>query len=430
MKLEKVLFILEKEFKIKPERKGNSFFFLCPFHKDKNPSLSMEPKRMFFNCFGCDFKAKNIYYFWSKYKNISIEETFEELSALGYIKPVNKKKLLIDEDNNYKNSLDIISSIYTNNLFSHEGKTVLKYLKEERKIGKSTIEDFRIGASISSDQIVMILQKKENEKFAKSAIELGLITTKNEEDNFDFFWKKQVIIPIENSEGEIVLIASRKIINGENKYIFLPSTIVCEKSSTIYNYKNLLNSNEEFCYIVEGFFDVLSLYERGVKNCISFLGTSVSSQQLEMIKNLKKKFLIFFDGDRAGKEGSILVSSSLMRKGIDCEIIKTEFGKDPDEICKEEKLSQELEKRSNPFVFSIEYYENVFQIKENPQRLQSFLRKVSQSFWWTNESIRKFLAEKISESLNTSYEETWKIISSEMEEAEGFEPSRVPMHAY
>jgi DNA primase len=86
MEVEKVIKILERELRMKPKKIGTNFFFVCPFHNDKNPSLGFETKNMFFNCFGCNFKAKNVYDFWSKYKRISFDETLDEFINLGYIK--------------------------------------------------------------------------------------------------------------------------------------------------------------------------------------------------------------------------------------------------------------------------------------------------------------------------------------------------------
>ncbi|HXN54385.1 MAG TPA: CHC2 zinc finger domain-containing protein [Mycoplasmatales bacterium] len=411
LKIDKIMRILESELKINLERKGSNILFLCPFHNDKNPSLSLETNKKFFKCFGCQFKARDIYHFWSIYKGIDIEETIRELYSLGYINSMKFYDPEKEKNKKYFETLETFSDLYMNNLLSSNCNEALKYLTEVRKIPKSMIRFFNIGASLGNNQITEILKKNIDDEIAKSAIDLKLVSFKNNK-NFDFFWKKQIILPIKDENGRVVSIASRSLENNAgNKYLFLPTNVLREKSSLIYNYYNVKISNEKFCYLVEGFFDVISMTLYGIKNCLSTLGSTVSDSQIETLKKLKKKIIIFFDGDQAGFEGSIFTSIKFIENDIDCEIIECKDKFDPDELCKNDKIKHLIDNAHNPIIFSIFYYYKKFELVENPQRNSQFIKLISKIFNKLSDDIKEFIIKKISEIVNLEYNKTKEIFN-------------------
>src|SRR5207247_1908608 len=90
------------------------------------------------------------------------------------------------------------------------------------------------------------------------------------------------------------------------------------------------------CYLVEGFFDVISLGKLGIENCVALLGTNLSEEQVKLLDELKKRIILFLDGDKSGQEATINVSARLLLREIDCEIIKNNYPSDPDEICRQQ----------------------------------------------------------------------------------------------
>src|SRR5436190_15470613 len=115
---------------------------------------------------------------------------------------------------------------------------------------------------------------------------------------------------------------------------------------------------EDFCYLVEGFFDVISLTQKGINNCLASLGTMLSKPQISLLKKLKKKIILFLDGDSAGKQATIKIALVLLAHDVECEIINHSLSLDPDEICqqRQEKLTHILQKKEDPYLYILQHF--------------------------------------------------------------------------
>src|SRR6185436_1547755 len=202
----------------------------------------------------------------------------------------------------------------------------------------------------------------------------------------DFFPAQHLIIPLANPEGKIVAYAARKIgeiAPGEGKYKYLPSYQHYQKSSLLYNYSAVKKNRAEECYLVEGFFDVISLNKLGVENCLALLGTNLSEEQIKLLNALKKRIILFLDSDKAGQEATINSAVQLLLREIDCEIIKNDYSGDPDEICRQldqEKVQTILQNRENPYLFILNYYFVKGKVQDNPQRTNRFISEIAKIF--------------------------------------------------
>lgn len=401
-----ILHLLTNKLNFAPKQMGKSIFFLCPFHSDKNPSLSFEPSRKIFTCFSCSFKASDIFDFWAQYKKITSEEALVEISQLGYfsLAVIQEKK---KQEQKNKNKIFVLNSlvtdIYQHNLFTEPGREVLNYLQNQRRISRTMIERFSLGCTISNKQITNIFSQAKNDNFSSFDLTTTNLTwITNDNRMGDFFGEKQLIIPLTNHEGKIVSFAARKIGTvpvTEGKYKYLPSHQYYHKSSLLYNYPVVKKSRTEECYLVEGFFDVISLTERGVENCVALLGTNLAEEQLKLLSELKKRIIIFLDGDRAGQEATINVSTKLLLNEIDCEIVKSDYPDDPDQIChypEQNLLFTILQQRENPYSFILDHYFQEWKVAENPQRINRFVSEIAKIFQKFKTNIQDFLIEKIS----------------------------------
>ncbi|CAI2194128.1 3827_t:CDS:2, partial [Funneliformis geosporum] len=158
-------------------------------------------------------------------------------------------------------------------------------------------------------------------------------------------------------------------------YKYLPSYQYYQKSSLLYNYPTVKKNRTEECYLVEGFFDVISLHKLGVENCLALLGTNLSEAQTKLLIELKKRIILFLDSDKAGQEATVNAAVKLLLKEVDCEVIKSNYEGDPDEICQQ----QNKEKVGN-----------------NPQRISRFVSEIAEVFRKFKPSIYDFLIAKIS----------------------------------
>ena len=259
--------------------------------------------------------------------------------------------------------LSLITDIYQHNLLTQPGREVLHYLQTERQLDKKTIDHFGLGCSINNRQLSNLLFSQKNDHFSTEdllATNLVWITENNR--TCDFFPVQHLIIPLANPEGKIVAFAARKIGEippSEGKYKYLPSYQYYQKSSLLYNYSVAKKSRTEECYLVEGFFDVISLSKLGIENCVALLGTNLSEEQIRLLGELKKRIIFFLDSDKAGQEATINGAVKLLLREVDCEIIKNNYPGDPDEICRQqekETIKSILQNRENPYLFILNYY--------------------------------------------------------------------------
>jgi len=252
-----------------------------------------------------------------------------------------------------------VKDIYQHNLLTSPGRKILNYLQNQRQLTPQLIDRFSLGCSINSKQLISLLFSRQEFSTGLLQTNLGQINSNNQ--TYDYFAAHQLIFSLSNENGKIVAFTSRKITVGpeESKYNYLPNYQTYQKSALLYNYAAAQQNRAEDCYLVEGFFDVISLTGLGVENCVALLGTNCSAKQLQLLRQLKKRIVLFLDGDRAGREATINIALALLKKEIDCEIISHSYQGDPDEICRQEKSEQVfniLQTRQNPYLFILDYY--------------------------------------------------------------------------
>jgi len=168
---------------------------------------------------------------------------------------------------------------------------------------------------------------------------------------------------------------AKEVSKSLSKYKYLPSYQYYHKSALLYNYLTVKKSRAEECYVVEGFFDVISLTKVGIENCVALLGTNLTFEQTKLLTNLKKRIVLFLDSDAAGQLATVNIILQLLKQEIDCETVKPEYQGDPDEVCRQFNQPREgfnhsdttkeplpiqeiLKKRENPYSFILHYYFN------------------------------------------------------------------------
>lgn len=413
---ENIIQLLKNEFRLSFSKRGQDYFTFCPFHKEKTSSFAFEPEKKFFKCFGCGFGVRNFFELWAQIKGVSLVRAKQEIKQLGY--QVGSEETLSEqkENNQEKKLLSLVSKIYQHNLCSLIGKKVYAYLKQKRQLDYSIIQQFVLGCSVSHQQLTNLFSSSEE---AKQLLLLNLLRSKENNKISDFFGENQLIIPLHNEKGEIVAFAARQTTQDplwiNSKYNYLPNYENYQKSKLLYNYFRVKQISEDFCYLVEGFFDVISLTQKGINNCLASLGTMLSKQQVNLIKKLKKKIIIFLDGDSAGKQATIKIALTLLACDIECEIINHSLSLDPDEICqqKQGELTCILQKKEDPYFYILQHFAQVWEIRENPQSVQNFIRKIAKLFKNFSSKVQDFLIEKISSLIRWSQTEVKEVYFAE-----------------
>jgi DNA primase len=344
------------------KKAGRNFTGLCPFHQEKTPSFSVNRDKQIFYCFGCG-EGGNVITFLMKIADKTFPEAIEYLAEkTGVVLP----PMSSGKEGRQKDSLkDGIINLnlkaaqqFSRNLSSGAGTAARKYL-QDRGIAEEIIKQFRLG--YVPDTWRSLTDYIENNGFSmKLAEQAGLVIAGKEGSFYDRF-RGRLIFPIENVFGEIVAFGGRVLEKGEPKYLNSPESPVYTKGKNLYG---LNKAKEEirkrgFALIVEGYFDLISLWNAGICNVVATLGTALTREHIELLRRYTVEVVALFDPDEAGIKAldrslELFLSTQMRARAL---ILPGEY--DPDDYVRKfgkEKM-EELISRSQPL--SDYYIENV-----------------------------------------------------------------------
>jgi len=328
------------------KKRGANYLGLCPFHNEKTPSFSVSPSKGIYKCFGCG-KAGNVVNFIIEHEHYSYPEALKYL-AKRYGIEVEEEEVTpemqqeLDERESMFAVNTFIAKHLQENLFdTQEGKSIgLSYLKE-RDYRESTIENFQLGYALDNW-----------EAYSKNAIENGykkeiLVKTGlsiNKDDRLIDRFKGRVIFPIHNLTGKVIGFGGR-ILSSEKstaKYINSPESDVYNKSKVLYGIYFARNAivKQNNCFLVEGYTDVISLFQAGIENVVSSSGTSLTVDQIKLIKRFTPNISILYDGDPAGIKASFRGIDLILEQGMNVKIVLFPEGEDPDSYVRSHRTSE------------------------------------------------------------------------------------------
>ncbi|PNR97144.1 DNA primase [Petrotoga sp. 9PWA.NaAc.5.4] len=349
-------------------KKGKNYSALCPFHTEDTPSFYIFPDTQTFHCFGCGAHG-DVITFLEKYEQISFLEALKKLgSYAGITVELNQNsvpdEILLNEE---------VSKLYTNTLLNLPSySSVWKYLNK-RGIDKDLVEEFELGFA-NGNEVKKVLEENMFDK--QIAINNRLIL-----EDKEFFYNR-LIIPIRDNSGLLVGFSGRLINENENlpKYINSSENRFFKKSKILYMYyktKKFIKEND-FAIIVEGYFDVISLYKLGFKNTTAILGSSFTKDHALDILKSTNKIITMYDMDEAGKKATLSTIEALYSKDFQIAVAKYP-AKDPDELVKKKDKSYiaEILKTSYKFhEFIVDYYAEKYDLS-NDFGLEKFLQEMT-----------------------------------------------------
>lgn len=353
-------------------KKGKNYVGVCPFHDDRDPSLTVSQDKQIFKCFACG-TGGNVFNFVSRYENISFVESVVEVAKLSNIQLDN-----IDISNNqpnqhllpyYKLNQSFIE--YTNYMLMSSSHTqILQYL-HNRGIKDELIKKFEIGYNPSNDALYHYLKAK---KFTdEEMIEANLVRLTNQ--GIHDVFSSRITIPIHDKYGNpIAFTARRTIENDEAKYINTTETPCYVKGNVIFNYHRALPFAKKNgkVILVEGAMDTIAFYKADIENVVATLGTACTKEQLKLLKQMHVRIDVCYDGDDAGIHATYKFGKMASENGIEFEIIDNKTGLDPDEIIEKYGLN-ELKSLSNKTIswidFCFEYLQKKFNLENYSQRV-------------------------------------------------------------
>ena len=317
------------------KKRGRNFFGLCPFHEEKTPSFSVAPDKGIYHCFGCG-KGGNAVNFIIENEKLSFVEAIQQLGQhLGIqveFSGSNESKNLFD--NLYKIHEDA-SSLYHKTLLSDRGKKALKYLMD-RGLSLESIKLFSVGFAPESSKFLLNTIKSNG--YDREVLEKSGLFGYSKSEFFDRF-RSRIMFPIWNSSSKIVGFGGRVFASEDPaKYMNSPETPLYKKSDIFYGLHNARNAIRKngYAILVEGYTDVIQLYQNGIKNCVAVSGTAFSERHVSQMKRFCSKALLAYDGDSAGISATLKTGYNLIKGGIEAQVIEIPNKLDPDEWVSKE----------------------------------------------------------------------------------------------
>ncbi|MDU5805981.1 MAG: DNA primase [Peptoniphilus harei] len=342
------------------KRSGSNYMGLCPFHSEKTPSFSVSPSKSIFKCFGCGVGG-DVITFVMKRENLSFPEAVEFLAdkynvRLEVYKDENKEAR---EKRNRLYEINREAGLHFLKNYQASQKTQL-YLKN-RMLSDKTIRSYGIGYSKDSwtdlyDHLTKMGYKEEE------LLELNLIS-KSKNGNYIDRFRDRVMFPIINRNNRIIGFGARAFGDAKPKYLNSRETPIFHKGSNVFNI-NIISreSTRERIILVEGYMDVISLYNSGINYSIASLGTSLTIDQANIIKKMAKDIYICYDSDNAGINATLRAIDIFLQASVNPKIIELEGGLDPDDFIKK----YGVEGFENKIKSAISYIEfKIKKLKEN-----------------------------------------------------------------
>ena len=384
------------------KRRGKEFIGLSPFKNEKTPSFTVNDEKGFYHCFSTSEQG-NIFDFLMKTQSFKFGEAVKSLAAEAGMQPFRFTKIDDEREKRfsiYKKIYEKYNGLAIKNLFNKNNYYALEYLLKKRNLLKNSIEEFKIGFISRDNYFYEELKKDFSEKEIQDT---GLFYQNEKTKKFIDRFNSRIIFPINSIAGNTIAFGGRAISSEKiAKYINSPETEFYKKGKHIYNLdkaKNLRSETNEVL-IVEGYMDVISLYQNGVKNVISNSGTAVTENQINLIWNFFPEPIICLDGDKSGQDASLRISERLIPlissdKKIFFSILPE--GSDPDEFIQKNKkigLENLLKKKYiiQDYIWNFKF--NKININ-NPFEISNFEKDIKKiCYTIRDETLKKYIYEE------------------------------------
>lgn len=331
-------------------QKGKNYFGVCPFHEDHSPSMSVSEEKQIYKCFSCG-AAGNVFTFVSEYENVKFLEAVKIVAdkcGIPFHGTITKERPKVNKEEYEIMSLAL--KFYQNNLQSTEGKAAKEYLKK-RALDETVIKEFDLGLALGGNVSLnkLLLSKKYS---TDTLIKLGLV---NEHDGYinDIF-KYRIMFPIHDLDGNVVGFTGRIYENNDQaKYINSKESVIFKKGQILFNYhraKSEIKRKKEVI-LVEGNMDAIRMYSSGIKNVLALMGTSLTKEQVSIIKSLRANIILMFDNDNAGEIATYQNGTILEEAGLNPQIVRISGPKDPDEYIIKNGAHALMENIRSPISF-------------------------------------------------------------------------------
>jgi len=378
------------------KKRGTSLIGLCPFHNEKTPSFNVSVTKGIYKCFGCG-KGGDSVRFVMDHEKYSYPEALKYLAQKYQIEIAEVENTPEEQaNNNRRESLYIVSAwaakFFQEQLWeSEEGKAIgLSYFKE-RGFRDDIVKKFELG--YSPEDWDALIQKATQEGFKEEFLEETGLSVRNDKGKTYDRFRGRVMFPIHNFTGRVIGFGGRTLKNDKSvpKYVNSPESDIYHKSSVLYGLFQAKKAirDEDNCFLVEGYADVLSVQQAGIENVVASSGTSLTTEQIRLIARFTKNITILYDGDAAGIKASLRGLDMILEEGLNVKVVSFPEGHDPDSYAQEvgsSAFKTYIEEQKKDFIL----YKTAILLKDagtDPLKRAALIREVVESIAKIPDSI-------------------------------------------
>ena len=402
---------------VKLQRKGSSWFGLCPFHNEKSPSFSVSRAKQMYYCFGCG-KGGNVFTFLMEYENFTFVEAVRYLAERAGVALPSQ-----EETPEQKRAADLRTKLLEINktaakyfyylLNSSHGASAMEYLAKTRRLSKETIVRFGLGYSdkFSNDLYQYLKKQGWSDELLK---ESGLVTFDERRGPSDKFWNR-VMFPIMDANSRVVGFGGRVMGEGNPKYLNSPETKIFDKSRNLYGLNFARASRRPNFILCEGYLDVISMHQAGFTNAVASLGTAFTSPHASLIKRYTDEVLLAYDSDDAGVRAALRAIPILKEAGLKSKVIHMQPYKDPDEFIQNlgtEAFEERIRQAENSFMFEISVLEKNYDFNDPQGKTDFFSAAAKKLLEFPQELERNNYIEALARKYGISFKDLQKLVNS------------------
>src|SRR6267378_1625392 len=316
------------------KKRGKNYLGRCPFHTEKTPSFNVSSDRQMYHCFGCG-AGGNAFTFVMEYEKVSFIEAVRSLAEKAGIALPSADEESAGAVHEQLYEVCRTAVQFYHNALLGEGKLALEYLRH-RGFTDDTIRLFQLGYAPNSWDA--FLKHAAEKKFPLETLKLaGLIRGREDGSSYDYF-RGRAMFPIMSTTGRVVGFGARKLLEDDplGKYINSPETPIYNKSKVLYGLfhaREAIRENEN-AILVEGYADLISLFQSGVKNVVASSGTALTVDQILLLGRYTKTVTVVYDGDSAGSAAALRGVDLILEHNLDVRVVTLPQGEDPDSFVR------------------------------------------------------------------------------------------------
>ncbi len=421
---------------VRLKKSGTNYKGLCPFHSEKTPSFMVSPSKQIYHCFGCH-NGGNAAGFLMEYHKITFPEAIKELAAeLGIsIDPEDFKSY--EKADEYEPLYDLTAKtaqFFMESLSKNPSSRIAVEYLQRRRISQGSVKSFMIGYSPGNNTLIDFYRK--NNLDIETALELGILGKSEGGSLFERF-AGRLIFPVFSPSGRVIAFGGRILEENKNvgKYVNSPENKIYIKGKNLYG---LYHAKDEIrksdkVIIVEGYLDLITLHQNGIRNSVAVSGTALTEDQVKYLSRFTKNVYLIFDADEAGLKAAMRSIEILLKAGINVRVVDLGGGEDPDSFINKRGAAPFLEKVENAVNF-LEFQSAVYKRRgefDDPVKMSEAIVKLAETIAHISDELKRNLFIKdlaLKFSLRESILETAvdkKIAENEKFAARNTAPARV-----